>query len=378
MSGDSNPDRATRLLGDVLREPENLSACLHELTGPRRTDLRRAAALIRQPGRTLVIGIGSSWNAAIAVNAAFERAGAVATACDASELLHFGAIPECAAAVVLSRSGRSVEVVRLLEELRLKRCRIVAVTNTADSPLGREADAIVRLEAPFDHAVSVLMYSGLVLAGCLAAAELQGALSENLTSALAEALEIMAGSLEGWREQVDRSDWFDGDAPAYFLARGPSLATAHEARLLWEEAAKAPASALSTGGFRHGSQETVWPGLRVGIWLDALRMRDADLQLARDLRAAGARVLLVGQDLPAGYGDLGFDLPPVPAGWQPLIDVLPAQLAAERLARVRGQDPDSFRYCPYIIEREGGLESGAVEQRETAAHIERRRARRSK
>jgi hypothetical protein len=65
--------------------------------------------------------------------------------------------------------------------------------------------------------------------------------------------------------------------------------------------------------------------------------------------------MLIGQNLPAGAADLVLDLPPLPAAWQFLIDIIPAQLAAEQLARLRGEDCDSFRICPYIIEAEGGL-----------------------
>jgi len=38
-----------------------------------------------------------------------------------------------------------------------------------------------------------------------------------------------------------------------------------------------------------------------------------------------------------------------------VIDIIPIQIAAERLAAVRGEDPDSFRLCSYIVEDEGGL-----------------------
>ena len=116
-----------------------------------------------------------------------------------------------------------------------------------------------------------------------------------------------------------------------------------------------PASSLTTGGFRHGSQEMIWPGTRVALWIDPALQRDEDLQLAADLRVAGARVLLIGQGLPDDSGDLVLHLPPVPVGWQPLVDVIPAQLLAERLARLRGQDCGAFRLCPYVIEEEGGF-----------------------
>ena len=133
------------------------------------------------------------------------------------------------------------------------------------------------------------------------------------------------------------------------------MASCHEARLLWEEAAKAPAAALTTGGFRHGPQEMLRPEFRIGLWIDGERLRSEDLALAGDLCRHGARVMLIGQNLRAESADLVLSLPPIPAPWQFLLDIIPAQLAAEQLARLRGEDCDSFRICPYIIEAEGGL-----------------------
>ena len=65
--------------------------------------------------------------------------------------------------------------------------------------------------------------------------------------------------------------------------------------------------------------------------------------------------MLIGQDLPDDAGELVFRLPGVPPEWQFLIDVIPAQLAAERLARLSDVDCDSFRLCSYIVEDEWGL-----------------------
>ena len=44
--------------------------------------------------------------------------------------------------------------------------------------------------------------------------------------------------------------------------------------------------------------------------------------------------------LPADSANLVLCLPTVPAPWQFLIDIIPAQLAAEQLARLRGADCD--------------------------------------
>jgi glucosamine--fructose-6-phosphate aminotransferase (isomerizing) len=173
---------------------------------------------------------------------------------------------------------------------------------------------------------------------------------------LAESLSAAAAAIPQWCEIIETSGWLGtGGEPTYFIGRGASLASCHEARLLWEEAAKRPATALTAGGFRHGPQEIVRKGLRVGIWIDAQRMRSQDLNLARDLKKLGASVLLIGQQLAETAGDCVLCLPAVPARWQSLIDIIPIQIAVERLAALRGEDPDSFRLCKYIVENEGGL-----------------------
>ena len=116
-----------------------------------------------------------------------------------------------------------------------------------------------------------------------------------------------------------------------------------------------PATAMSTSGFRHGPQEIVSEGKRFCVWIDQQLMREADLAVARDLRELGASVMVIGEGLPSDAADLVCQLPASPPGWQFAIDMLPIQLAAERLARLRGVDCDSFRICSYVVEDEYGL-----------------------
>src|SRR5258708_35969074 len=104
-------------------------------------------------------------------------------------------------------------------------------------------------------------------------------------------------------------------------------------------------------------------GHRLGIWIDAAQQREKDLALARDLRKLGASVMLIGQNLPHDTGDaasqtaenLVFQLPAIPAEWQFLIDIIPAQLVADKLAALSGVDCDTFRLCSFVVEDDGGL-----------------------
>ncbi len=317
--------------------------------------MEEAARILRESAHTYIVGIGSSWNAGLAVLSFFNAASRPALLCDASELLHFAEIPRNAAVIVLSRSGKSTEIVRLLDKFAASKAKIIAITNTPDSPLALRADIVLKLMATFDHQVSISMYSALAMTGALLACAADGKLDDSLVTQLERSLSAAETTIASWQEQIVESAWPHPQVAAYFLGRGASVASCHEGRLLWEEAAKVPASAMPTGGFRHGPQEVIREGFRVGLWIDRERMRSEDLALAQDLRRFGVKVLLIGQDIPANASDLVLKIPSIPPEWQFLIDIIPIQVAAERLAYLGNQDCDTFRICPYIVEEEGGL-----------------------
>jgi glucosamine--fructose-6-phosphate aminotransferase (isomerizing) len=346
----------TRLLADILKQPAQLAASLSHTMGGGKPMLDAAAGVLRGARSIVITGIGASWHAGMAMQSEFLAFGIPALLIDASELLHCAEVPHGAAVVLLSRSGKSTEIVQLVQKCRARSASIIAITNQADSPLARGSDIVLNTSTDFDHGVSIATYSAIALAGVLLALEATGRSAHPVQAELMQSLAAATASIPQWSNIIEKSGWMgEGNEPTYFMARGASLASCHEARLLWEEAAKKPATALTSGGFRHGPQEIVREGLRVGIWIDAQHMRRQDLDLARDLKSLGASVLLIGQQLEESAGDCVLCLPSIPARWQFLIDIIPIQIAVERLAAVRGEDPDSFRLCSYIVEDEGGL-----------------------
>jgi glutamine---fructose-6-phosphate transaminase (isomerizing) len=339
----------TKCLNDILRQPGELRKCLENVRG----GLDRAAGILRDATDVYIAGIGASWSAGMGAQAIFAHGGRSANLVDAGELLHQTAFRPGSAILLLSRSGKSIEVVTLLDRAARSGVKVVGVTNAPDSPLGKRSDAALHLGIAFDHAISVVTYSTVALtAGLVAAAATGQPLEEE---ALRRSFDALPAAIEGWRRQLDGHAWFAAAGATYFLARRGSLASAHESRLMWEETAKAPASALTTGGFRHGPQEIVEAGLRVGLWIDATTRREEDFALARDLRKLGTQVLTIGQGVPADAGDLVFQLPPIPPAWQFVTDIIPAQLAAEHLSGLRKVDCDSFRLSSHVVTKEGGL-----------------------
>ena len=372
----------THFLKDILRQPEELQRTLHYLK--RSTEwgaLEGAAEAVRGARHVYLTGIGSSWHAALNVGAMFHAHTHPVYLLDADELLRSAAFPKDSAMILISRSGRSTEIVQLARKASKAGVKVIGVTNVPESPLAKEAHHAILVPIALDHAISVNTYTTLALAvGMLASAVVGStgtpvypgrgrALGDSASKAaqagvlvlpdLAESLSRVfaeAGrAIPGWQKHIEKSDWLAPHSTTYFLARGSSLGSAYEARLMWEEGVKSPATAMATGRFRHGPQEIVNKGVRFGIWIDAAQMREQDFALARDLRKLGASVILIGQKLPEDAGDLLFQLPAIPPEWQFLIDIIPAQLVAERLAGLSGVDCDTFRLSSFIVEDEGGL-----------------------
>jgi glucosamine--fructose-6-phosphate aminotransferase (isomerizing) len=345
----------THLFEDIQREPDVLRNILSSALGRDAGSYRKAADAVGKDRALYVVGMGASWHAGMAVASFFHARRRPAVLCDAAELLYHGDIADNACVLLLSRSGKSKEIVDLARNLRGRSTTILSITNDPRSPLAAESDCVIDLQAPFDTNVSVTMYSGIALSGCLLAVLSCGDTIDPIGEHLDRNLAGAQLSIPTWAQQLDASDWLAVDAPYYFLARGASVASCNEARLLWEEAAKSTATALTTGGFRHGPQEMVRPELRVALWLDKDHLQHHDLQLARDLQTLGVRVLMIGQKVEEPSSNLFLQLPVIPSEWQFLIDIIPMQIAAERLARLAGRDCDSFRLCSYVVTDEGGL-----------------------
>jgi glucosamine--fructose-6-phosphate aminotransferase (isomerizing) len=345
----------THFLRDILRQPEELQRTLDFLMGTGREALGSAAAAVQAARHVYLTGIGSSWHAALSAATLFNLGARPVYLYDAAELLEFANFPSNSVAIIISRSGRSVEIVKLLAKLHERGATVIAITNVADGTLAQQAQIPIVVPVALDHAISVNTYSTLAAATGILASAVSSTWNSESAAALSAAFAKTIPSIVGWQAQVADSSWFSPGAGTYFLARGCSLGSCQEARLLWEEGVKSSATAMGTGSFRHGPQEMVTAGQRFGIWIDGARMRTQDLAVARDLRKLGASVMLIGRDLPQEAGDLTFQLPNVPNEWQFLIDIIPAQLAAENLARLSGVDSDTFRYCSFIVEDEFGL-----------------------
>jgi glucosamine--fructose-6-phosphate aminotransferase (isomerizing) len=158
-------------LRDILDQP---AALKDTLEGFRRNDaLFSQIGEMRRKGHSRIVltGMGSSLHALYPLELKLIAQGEIAMRADMSELIYsMPTLLESGALIVaVSQSGRSAEVVRLLE-MRAQRWTVVGVTNTADSPLGSQADIVLLTHCGSEFSVSAKTYLGT-----LAALEIFGA-----------------------------------------------------------------------------------------------------------------------------------------------------------------------------------------------------------
>lgn len=336
----------SNLAQDILGQGESLGSALRYQFGEGAATLKEAASLLRSRKRVLISGIGASLFASIPLEYSLCSLGIDAVAIEAGELLHYrhDAFAD-AVAVIVSRSGESIEVARLLAVLK-GRQPIIGISNEPQSLLAQSADVSINISSRPDEMVAIQTYTATLLALHLLAGAVVN--SMNATREKLEALEPELSCLV--QSNMDaRFQWdafFDSDFPVYLLARGPSCASAFEGALLFNEVAKSPAIGMAIASFRHGPVEVVDSRFKGLVFAPQGRTREINLALARDLTAFGGHVRVIGpppQHLSAGDW---CPTPDVPEALAPLFEIVPAQVAALRLAELRGIAPGSFRYTP--------------------------------
>lgn len=337
-------DPAPRMLDDIRSQPDSLARVIDFQFGEGRNALARAASVLGDAPRVVISGMGASMYAAMPLVYALAARGVAVSCVESAELLHYQA-PLCrgAAVVLVSRSGNTVEVVRLIPLLREIGATIVGVTNEADSTLARDAHHVILVNSGRDEMVAVQTYTAAAMAMLLLSAEGDWrAEADRTVAAVSAAIDHFVPASTEWRP------FLVGAQAIYLIGRGPSLASVHEGALLFNETAKLPSVAAPAGAFRHGPVEVASPGFHGIVFATQAQTQNLDLALAVDLTEMGGSVVTI-----ANGGS--WPIPETPPAFLPVVEIIPVQLAALRAAEWRGIRPGAFRYVSQVTTSETGF-----------------------
>lgn len=344
-------DTTNDYLRDVLDQPAALHDTLAAL--PDEAALAPFAAQLAAGDlrRVVLTGMGSSCHALHPLAIALVGRGIAAQVLETSELVHYAPtlLEPSTLVVAVSQSGRSVEILRLLEQVR-GRAPVVGVTNTPDSPLAMGSDAVVLTRAGEEFTVSCKTYAATLVGLAWLGDALSGSHPLPTCRALGEAADAAARYLALWRSHVEAlCGLLEGVRYLILAGRGPSLAAVGTGGLIIKESAHFPAEGMSSASFRHGPLEMAAPDLFVLVYAGVEPTAGLNARLVEDVRAAGGRAALVGGPTTA---DFVFALPEVPTVALPVLEILPAQMVSFALAELHGHAAGSFRHAAKVTTAE--------------------------
>jgi len=328
-------------LKDILDQPRALERTLARLDAT--SALEAIARRVREgeAQRIVLTGMGSSHLGLVPLHLRLVDAGHVPVTVEASELLHYqrALLGERTLLVLVSQSGRSAEILRLLELVRGRGVATLAVTNTADSPLARQATACVLTDAGEEATVSCKTYLATEAALAWLGEVLAGGDRDAARAALAGAVPAVSAYAASWRAHVLwLAERLAGVRALFYTGRGPSLAAAGAAGLITKESTHRPAEGMSGAAFRHGPMEMLDASVFVLAFAGAEPTRSFNEALVADVRAAGARGFLAAEDAP----EPALRLPAVGELVRPVVELLPVEMITLAIAALDGREAGRF------------------------------------
>lgn len=247
--------------------------------------------------------------------------------------------------VGISQSGRSPDVVGVVEAGRRDGAPTIAITNAPGSPLAEAAEHVVDLAAGEERAVAATKTYTAELAAIAMLVRALGGLRADSLSRLPDAL-AGAMSEEREREAADVARLLAGHDRLLVIGRGFEYATAREVALKLKELARVSADPYSTADFLHGPLALAEPGLpAVAIAPSGRAAADVDAVLERLAGLGIERFVVTDRAEAPARATAAIRLPPgVPEELMPIVSIVPGQLLALHLAVARGIDPESPRW----------------------------------
>jgi glucosamine--fructose-6-phosphate aminotransferase (isomerizing) len=251
----------------------------------------------------------------------------------------------------ISQSGKSPDIVAVVQEARRQGALTAVFTNTPGSDLAEGADFVIDLHAGEERSVAATKTYTAELA---AIAALSAALAKDseMKAEIQMLPEVVAGTLElevVIEEIVSRYRYM---RECVVIGRGYNYATAFEIALKLKELTYTIAEPYSSADFLHGPLAMLENGFPVIVCAPSGVMVPELQTFIKTLQRRDAEVIVISDDESIlNLAQVPIRLPvAVPEWLSPITVVIPGQLLALNLAVIRGYDPDAPRAIHKITE----------------------------
>ncbi|HSP73786.1 MAG TPA: glutamine--fructose-6-phosphate transaminase (isomerizing) [Gaiellaceae bacterium] len=340
------PEAVRETIGDRVRHGELVLESLG-MTDEQLRNLRRI----------VVVAAGTSYHAGVVGRYMIEEWARLPCEPDiASEWIYRNPVLTKDTLVIgISQSGESRDTVNAVKLARQLGARTLGITNMMGTQITREAASVlytrcglevgVAASKTFTAQVALLALIGLKLAQVrktLPAEEI-----EFILDRLYELPEKIAEFLDGDHPIEEIAQRFYDKPFFLYLGRHIGLPVALEGALKLKEISYIPTDAYSAGEMKHGPIALLDEGTPVVcVATDQKVIYDKVVSNIQETRARGAHVIAIATDGNEGiqhHADDVIYIPRTPAFLQAVLAVVPLQLLAYRIARLRGLNVDQPR-----------------------------------
>ncbi|HEY6836220.1 MAG TPA: glutamine--fructose-6-phosphate transaminase (isomerizing) [Gaiellaceae bacterium] len=340
------PEALAETLGDRIRHGELVLESLG-MTEEQLRNLRRI----------VVVAAGTSYHAGVVGRYMIEEWARVPVEPDiASEWIYRNPVLSKDTLVIgISQSGESRDTVNAIKLARDLGARTLAMTNLMGSQITREAESVlytrcgleigVAASKTFTAQVALLALIGLKLA------QVRKTLPDEEVEFIVDQLYELPRKLEQFLDgghPVEEIAQRFYDKPFFlYLGRHIGLPVALEGALKLKEISYIPTDAYSAGEMKHGPIALLDEGTPVVcVATDQKVIYEKVVSNIQETRARGAHVIAIatdGNEDIQHHADDVIYVPKTPAFLQAVLAVVPLQLLAYRIARLRGLNVDQPR-----------------------------------
>ena len=310
---------------------------------------------LRRVRRVVLVACGTSWHAALVGEYLIERLANLPVEVEyAGEFRYRNApLDDRSLIFVLSQSGETADTLGALRESKRRGHPTLAICNVVGSTIAREADGGIYLHAGSEVGVaSTKAFSAQVAVLTLLALHLGRLRQLSFPDGLAvvEAIEgvpaALAKVLESEPEIIRAAERLVRARSVMYLGRDLHFPVALEGALKLKEISYIHAEGYPTAEMKHGPLALIDPETPSVFVAPRGALHAKTLSNVEEVRARLGPVIAVGtegdEELRA-LSDFFLPIPDVPEVVQPLLAVVPLQLLAYHVARLKGCDIDKPR-----------------------------------
>ena len=261
--------------------------------------------------------------------------------------------------VAISQSGETMDTLMALRHAREQGSKVLAICNTQGASIPRESDAVLYTHAGPEVAVAstkafVAQITAAYVLG-LYLAQVKGAMFRDEIAQTLDSLKDMPRKIQ-WILDTQTETVHDAaaqmvDAKSFlFLGRHVGYPVAMEGALKLKEIAYTFTEGFAAGELKHGPIALVDEGEPVVFIVPPARGRNVlhakVISGIEEVKARGAYIIAVAEENDPDverYADVVFWRPACPTLMSPLVDVVPLQLFAMDMAKLKNYDVDKPR-----------------------------------